>query len=85
MEHGTLGLGSPWTRALFPGDARAEVEALIPAGFRINVTAVNGRPGPWRVMGLRAEDDAPVASWVTHSPQNAARLMAEHLREAVAA
>lgn len=85
MTHGTLGLGSSWTRALFPGELRTEVEALIPAGFRINVTAVNGRPGPWRVEAFRTGESVAVLTWTTHNPRNGVRVMAEHLHEKVVA
>lgn len=84
-DHGSLGLGSPWTRALFSGDARAEVEALIPATYRIDVTAVAGRPGPWRVRAVRLtpERDEPptdVIDWkLTRDPQALVRAFAKRL------
>lgn len=54
--HGSLGLGSPWTRALFPGDLRADVEATIPAGYRIAVTAQAGSAGPWNVAAYSTRE-----------------------------
>lgn len=81
---GTLGLGTPWTRALFPGDKRAEAEALIPDGFQINVSAVNGRPGPWHVTGLRCLEGARpvvVLEWTSYSPHISVPLMAQRLAD----
>ena len=77
MTHGTLGLGTPWTRALFPD--RDEVEALIPAGYRIDVTAVAGRPGPWRVRAVRLGGTEPleVIPWaLTRDPVGLVRAFA---------
>lgn len=82
LPHGTLGLQTPWTRALFPD--RAEVEATIPEGYRIDVTAVAGRPGPWRVRAVRlfGADGQPteVIPWTpTRDPQGTVAVMALRL------
>jgi hypothetical protein len=83
-EHGSLGLGSPWTRGLFPD--RDEVEATIPAGFRIDVTAVAGKPGPWRVRAVSTtKNDADgrpleLTPWtLTRDPRGAVAALASAL------
>ena len=83
--HGTLGLPTPWTRALFPRETRAEVEALIPTGFRINVTAVNGKPGPWNLRAYRVgEPDVEVKAWLgRRDPRTACRVLALELQALV--
>jgi hypothetical protein len=83
---GELGLGTPWTRALFPSELRAEVEALIPTGYRINVSAVNGRPGPWRISAWRGRERVTaIEERVVYSATEAVVLMAARLTEYVGA
>lgn len=88
MQHGILGLGMTWGRSLFPGETRAEVEALIPAGYQINVVPENGRPGPWRLLALDTvhtdADGRPsvVMCWPhRHDPRTACRVMARELEK----
>lgn len=87
---GKLGLGTTWTRAVFPGALRAEVEALIPDGYRINVVPVNGHPGPWDLVAYGPEVDgdgrpAEVMRWERrHDPRTAVRVMARELAARVA-
>lgn len=86
LPHGTLGLGSSWTKALFPGDRRAAVEEQIPDGYRIDVAAVAGRPGPWRVRAVatdRFDDEGrplEVIPWtLTRDPHGLVTAMALRL------
>lgn len=80
-----LGLPTPWGQAAFTDEQFAEVDALIPDGFRIVVTAWNGKAGlfnvrAWDRMGVNVSTFEAM-----RDPVSAARTMAQVLAAEVAA
>jgi hypothetical protein len=80
--HGTLGLGTPWTRGAFaPADVIA-IENAIPRGYHINV--IGHSPRTFTVVGLKVN----VGGWgatelfrtpVTNDPYRVAAAMCDRL------
>lgn len=80
---GPLGLASPWTKAAFTPTDRADIEALIPNGYRIHVIADS--PVRFQLLGMVEHDDPlqhPVelfrTTWTYH-PVETAKAVVERL------
>jgi hypothetical protein len=54
---GTLGLGSPWTRAAFPPADVIDIENHIPPGYRINVIALSPHGRTFVIVGAKVNVD----------------------------
>ncbi len=80
-----LGLSSPWTRAAFTDEQRAEIEARIPDGCRIVVTGDAAFGGRRFTLRGYEGDHETIVMFARYNPVEAALHLAGRLAELVAA